>query len=115
MFVSNIENVAKIPMNMEGAEKVMKQVLIGKNEGWENHVMRLFTINKNGHTPRHSHPYPHINFIVSGKGVLHMDGTDYDMKQGSIAYVPSNIIHQYINKGNDDFVVICIVPSEGEK
>ena len=115
MFVSNIKDVTKVPMNMEGAEKVMKQVLIGKDEGWENHVMRLFTIDKDGHTPRHTHPYPHINFIVSGKGVLHMDGKDYDMKQGSIAYVPSDIIHQYINKGKDAFIVICIVPSEGEK
>jgi quercetin dioxygenase-like cupin family protein len=84
MFVSHIKNIKKLPMNMEGAEKVLKQVLIGKNEGWDSHVMRLFTVEKNGHTPKHSHPYPHINFIISGKGILHMDGKNHDIEKGSL-------------------------------
>jgi quercetin dioxygenase-like cupin family protein len=115
MFVSHIKNIKKLPMNMEGAEKVLKQVLIGKNEGWDSHVMRLFTVEKNGHTPKHSHPYPHINFIISGKGILHMDGKNHDIEKGSIAYVPDNIIHQYTNTGEEPLILICIVPSIGEK
>ena len=115
MFVSHVDNVKKVPMDMPGAEKVVKQVLIGANEGWDNHVMRLFTVEKNGHTPRHTHPYPHINFVVSGSGILHVNGKDYEIRQGSIAYVPSNVIHQYTNSSDDDLVIICIVPKEGEK
>ncbi len=114
MIVSNIDDVKAVPMDGEGVKSVLKRVLVGPKEGWESHVMRIFTVGKGGNTPRHKHPWPHINYIVSGEGILYMDGVEYKVKKDSYAYVPSNVEHQYVNTGEDDFVFICIVPKEGE-
>ncbi len=114
MFVSCIDKIKETEMDMEGAKNVGKRILIGQNEGWDSHVMRLFRIEKNGYTPKHSHPWPHINYVVEGEGILYMDGKEHIMKKDCVAYVPPNIEHQYRNTGNNDFVVICIVPKEGE-
>src|SRR5512137_1789977 len=44
-----------------------------------------------GHTPRHTHPWPHINFIASGSGSLHVAGEDHPLAAGSYAYVPADV------------------------
>lgn len=88
------------------------QVPVAAPQGWEDHVMRVFTITDMGNTPKHTHDWPHINFIVKGEGILHMNGTDHPVKSGSVAYVPNNVEHQF--KGvTDEFQFICIVPKDG--
>ena len=114
MFVGCIDSIEAKPMEGEGVKNTLKRILIGPKEGWDSHVMRLFTIGKGGNTPRHKHPWPHINYVVEGKGILYMDGKEYEVKKDCVAYVPSNVEHQYINTGDEDFVIICIVPREGE-
>ncbi len=116
MYVNHVEKIAGQKINNPGvALNVIKQVLVGPDQGWQGWVMRQFTIASEGYTPRHSHPWPHINYIVSGTGTLFLDGQDYDLKAGSVAYVPDNIEHQFKNTGLDDFILICIVPEEGDK
>ncbi len=114
MFVECIKNIEEKPMNMQGAQYVDKKILIGPKEGWDSHVMRLFKVKKGGHTPKHKHPWPHINYVVEGEGVLFMDGKEYTIKKDCVAFVPPNTEHQYTNSGSGDFVIICIVPKEGE-
>jgi len=115
MFVSEIKDINAIEMKASGAENALKQVLIGPEQGWKGYVMRLITLKNKGKSPRHVHPWPHINFIVSGKGILYMDGKEYPLEAGSIAYVPDDIEHQYLSFSDDDLVFICIVPEEGDK
>ncbi len=114
MFVGNISDVEAVEVG-SGAQDSFKRVLIGPEQGWEDYVMRLFTIKKGGHTPLHSHPWPHINYVVSGEGVVVMDGKEFPICEGSYAYVPSNIEHNYRNTSSQDLLVICIVPREGER
>lgn len=52
MFVSHRDEIEKKNI----AEKVIKQVLIGPEQGWEDYVMRMFTLEKEGKAPHHSHP-----------------------------------------------------------
>lgn len=116
MFVSNTKNLAKHEMKGPGVNGAIKQVLIGPEEGWEGYVMRLMTLKNNGHSPKHVHPWPHINYVVKGKGILYMDGKEYPVEEGSVSYVPDNIEHQYINSSsNEEMLFICIVPEEGDK
>ncbi len=114
MLVSHVRDVKKIPMPIEGAKDVMKQLLVGNAEGWTDHAMRLFTVGKSGHTPKHSHPWPHINYIVSGCGELEVNGKVHAVEAGSIGFVPENAEHQFRNVADQDFVFICIVPNRGE-
>ncbi|MFZ5633023.1 MAG: cupin domain-containing protein [Bacillota bacterium] len=115
MFVSNIKNIKDVELKFPGVANAFKKSLIGPGEGWEGWVMRLFTLKEGGFSPRHSHPWPHINYIVGGRGTLYLGGKEHDLEEGSIACIPAGIEHQFMGKGQEDFVFICIVPEEGDK
>jgi len=114
LFVSNVANIDKVEVNAPGALNALKQTLIGPAQGWEGWVMRMFTLSEGGNTPRHSHAWPHINYIVSGKGILYLEGEEHVVEPGSVAYVPGGAEHQFKSKGKEDFSFICIVPEEGD-
>ena len=115
MFVSHRDLVAKHELHDPSMKSVEKQILIGPEQGWADHVMRLFTLGQGGYAPRHCHPWPHIMYVVEGEGNLFMEGKDYPLRSGSVAYVPSDSEHQVSNTGDHPFIFICIVPTEGEK
>ena len=89
------------------------KVLISPEEGWDGYVMRIIELGESGYSPKHIHDWPHINYILEGKGSLHIDGKDTAIEAGSYAYVPAGSLHQYKNEGNELFRFICIVPKEG--
>ena len=114
MIVSHKDKVEEITLQGEGIKEATKKVLISPKEGWEGHVMRVFKLKSGGHTPRHTHAWPHINYIIKGKGTLHLDGEDHEVEAGSFAYVPGGKNHQFMNNSNEEFEFMCIVPEEGE-
>jgi quercetin dioxygenase-like cupin family protein len=89
------------------------KVLVGKEEGWGDYVMRLLELKKEGYSPFHKHPWPHINFVVEGTGEIEIDGVVFPLEPGSYAYVDSNKMHQFRNIDSETFKFICIVPKEG--
>jgi len=115
MIVSNVENMAGKKVEMPGAEGASVKVLVSPKEGWEDYVLREFELEPGGHTPRHVHPWPHINYIVEGEGELHLGTEDHPLSAGSYAFVPADIEHQYTNMGEGKFRFLCIVPKEGHK
>lgn len=114
MIVSHVKDVKGVEMSIPGASGAMKKVLISPSEGWEGYVMRVFDLNKGGNTPKHTHDWPHINYILEGKGILYLDGTEYEIEAGSFAYIPSGKEHNFINTGDGKLSLICIVPEEGD-
>ena len=112
--VGGKDEVAAVPMAGEGIRDVVKRVLVSPAEGWEGWVMRLFDVAPGGHTPRHAHDWPHINFVAAGRGELHLDGEDHELEAGSYAYVPAGLTHQFSNTGDEVFSFICIVPEHGD-
>ena len=116
MYVDHLANITGVEVNIpDKALNVLKQVAVGPEQGWQGWVMRVFTIGGEGFSPRHSHPWPHINYIISGQGTLFLDGQNYEVRPGSVAYVPDNLEHQFTNTGSGDFTFICIVPEDGDK
>lgn len=51
-------------------------------------------ITRDGCTPRHSHPRPHINYAVSGQGTIFLDGKEYAVEPGLAAYIPGGTGHE---------------------
>lgn len=90
-------------------------VMVSPKEGWDGYVMRTIEVEKDGFTPKHSHPWPHINYIIEGNGSLMIDGKEHPVEAGSYAYVPGDQIHQFRNVGNSTFKFICIVPEIGHQ
>ena len=113
MVVGHIDNLEQVIIQGPEVKGAQKKVLISPQQ-WEGWCMRLFTIQAGGYTPKHTHPWPHINYIVSGQGTLELDNQEYELKAGSFAYVPGGKLHQFRNNSDQDFCFICIVPEEGE-
>lgn len=103
---------AKTVESIEAKNAAMK-VLVSPAEGWEDHVMRVIELDEAGYSPRHVHDWPHINYIIEGRGVLHIDGKDTAVSAGSYAFVPPGSLHQFRNDGKGKFRFICIVPERG--
>ncbi|HPZ15024.1 MAG TPA: cupin domain-containing protein [Sphaerochaeta sp.] len=97
------------------SQLVTKQLLVTPEQGWEGHVMRLFTLAPEGAAPRHSHDWEHIIYVLEGDGNLYLEGEDHRLSAGSVAYVPALSDHQVANRGNGDFAFICIVPERGDQ
>jgi quercetin dioxygenase-like cupin family protein len=114
LFLESVRKIKGEQVTAPGAEKVQKQVLVGPAQGWPGWVMRLFTLAPGGHTPRHVHPWLHVNYVVSGRGTIFIDGKEYSVEAGFVACIPGGTEHQFKNAGEEDFSVICIVPEEGE-
>ena len=115
MFVENEKNVRAIEKNQENMSNVTKKILISYKNGWEDYVMRLFEIGPGGHTLKHHHPWPHINYVVEGFGKIFISGKYIDIEKGSFAYISSDEEHQFLNTSDDKLKIICIVPKHGEK
>lgn len=113
MYLDSVKNIKAVNVIAPGVFNVIKQSLVGPPQGWEGWVMRLFTLAAGGYTPRHSHTWPHINYIVGGEGALFLDGKENNVESGFIAYIPGGTEHQFRNRGVKDFSFICIVPEEG--
>ncbi|MCY6960260.1 cupin domain-containing protein [Clostridium brassicae] len=88
-MVEEIDNV--------GVKNAFMKVLISPKEGWEGYVMRLFKLKAGGFTPKHAHPWSHINYIISGNGTLHLDGKDNSIESGSFALYQKKDINSSTN------------------
>ena len=113
-MVGRIAEVEGTPLSGEDMHNVVKRLLVGPADGWQGWAMRLFELGPDGHTPRHRHRWPHIDFVTEGRGTLHLDGVDHPIEAGSFAYVPAGSTHQFRNAGSGTLAFICIVPEEGE-
>jgi len=114
MFAKNLKDIEAKDVSGGEIKNVLKQVPIGPEQGWENNTLRVFTIGPGGHTPKHSHDWEHVNYVISGSGTLEIDGKKQEMARGTFAFVPPNVEHQYSNGSDEDFVMICIVPTSGD-
>ena len=115
MKVISLNQVDKKEVHMEGAEKAFKQVPLSRDDGAPVYSYRVFTVEAGGFTPYHQHPYEHMNYIIEGEGALvNAAGQETPLKAGDFALVMPDEKHQYRNKGDVPFKMICGVPKEFE-
>ena len=113
MIVANEKDVPAMVMESPEVKAAAMKALISPQQGWEGYVMRVIELGQGGYSPKHTHDWPHINYILEGSGSLHINGKDNPVEAGSYAYVPAGSSHQYRNEGSGKFRFICIVPEEG--
>ncbi len=113
MIVNNISNLPVIEVNSNEAKFTSMKALVSKEEGWEGYVMRVVEVGEGGYTPKHKHPWQHINYMIEGEGELMIDGKINKVSSGSFSYVPPGSLHQFRNAGKGIFKFICIVPEKG--
>jgi quercetin dioxygenase-like cupin family protein len=116
MKITNLDEVEKIKVDMEGAKNAYKQVPLSKSDGAPAFSFRVFTLEPGGHTPFHKHPFEHLNYIIEGNGTVVMgNGEEHEVKKGDFALILPDEKHQYKNKSSSEpMLFICAVPKEYE-
>lgn len=116
MKITNLADTPSVPMTMEGARNTLKQVPVSARDGSPSFAFRVFTIGPEGHTPYHSHPFEHLNYVISGIGTaLTESGEERPLQPGDFVLVLPGEKHQYRNRSlSEPFVIICAVPKEYE-
>jgi len=106
-------NVAKKPVNVEGAEGVAIRVLISKEDGAPTFAMRMFEVQPGGQTPLHRHPHEHEVFVLEGTGMFVHEGKNHPMMREDVIFVPGNDEHCFQNAGKSVLRFLCLVPLSG--
>jgi quercetin dioxygenase-like cupin family protein len=116
MKVIGLKDAQKIPVTMQGAVGVFKQLPLSAADGSPMFSFRVFTIQPGGYTPFHDHPFEHLNYVIEGSGVLVQEsGRELALYKGEFALVLPHEKHQYRNSsGSDPFIMICAVPKQYE-
>ncbi|NLZ54766.1 MAG: cupin domain-containing protein [Thermoanaerobacteraceae bacterium] len=57
-------------------------------------------------TPGDKHEDDEIYYIVKGEAVLYLDGKAYDVKPGSLAFIPAGVFHSLENKSKTEDLVL---------
>jgi quercetin dioxygenase-like cupin family protein len=113
MIIAHEKDAPAMVMDSPEVKNAAMKVLISPKEGWDDYVMRVVELDEDGYSPKHAHQWPHINYIIEGRGLLYLDGKNKQLETGSYALVPAGTLHQYKNNGGGKFRFICIVPKEG--
>jgi quercetin dioxygenase-like cupin family protein len=115
MYVTRLDKVEKTILGVEGAKGVYKQVPLSRKDGVPTFSFRVFTIEPEGHTPFHQHKFEHMNYVISGEGILVAEGREFELKEGDFALILPGEQHQFKNRSeNRNLVIICAVPKEFE-
>ena len=116
MKITSLEQIEKTRMTMQGAKDVWKQLPVSAADGTPSLSVRAFTIMPGGHTPYHTHPFEHLNYVIEGEGALvTAEGEERPVKKGDFALVLPGEKHQYRNKSAEHpMIMICAVPKEYE-
>ena len=110
MKITPYKELASKPADDPAASKVAMRIAIGPDDGAPNFVMRVFTVEPGGHSPRHSHPFEHEVFVHSGRGEVFHEGKTYPLGPGHVAYIPPDTLHQFLNTGGEPLVFVCVIP-----
>ncbi|MCD4691219.1 cupin domain-containing protein [bacterium] len=114
--MKHMKAVDKAPQNIEvkDAQGVKKAGLITAADGSPTAAMRLFELERNGHTPWHTHDWEHVVYIIEGKGILKSENGDAAFGAGDSLLVDPNEKHNFINTGDGRLRFICVVPLKGD-
>jgi quercetin dioxygenase-like cupin family protein len=115
MYLTSLKKANKFKPDMEGAEGVLKQIPISKENGAPGFSFRVFTVAPGGHTPLHKHPFEHENYVIEGSGTAFVENKEYGITKGDFALILPGETHQYRNTSKTKLLVlICAVPKEYE-
>lgn len=103
-----------VPAQVFGDEApgvTIRWVIDEKADGAPNYALRVIEVAPGGHTPKHSHPYEHENFIVEGQGRVLIEAQWHEIGPGSVVFVPAGALHTYENTGDAPFRFLCGIPT----
>jgi quercetin dioxygenase-like cupin family protein len=89
----------------------IRWVIDEEHDGAPFYALRVIEVQPGGHTPDHTHPFEHENFVVEGRGRVLIGETWHDVVPGSVVFVPGGVRHTYVNAGDAPFRFLCGIPT----
>ncbi|MEW5984148.1 MAG: cupin domain-containing protein [Acidobacteriota bacterium] len=115
MPTGKVCHYSEVPAQTVGDEAPgtsLRWLIDDTHDGAPVYALRMVEIAPGGHSPHHTHPYEHENFVVEGQGRVLMDGVWHDLRPGDVVFVPSGAVHTYENAGRSTFKFLCGIPVE---
>ncbi len=112
IFFISSENVQSEDLTKRGATRVKVRYLIDERQGSELFALRLYTVEKGGHTPLDQHEYEHHVYVLKGQGLLREGQENLpvlrSLREGDTIFIPSHAVHQFINEYDEPLVFLCV-------
>ena len=111
MQVTASHQIESKPVEMADASKCHFKILVGESANAPNFVMREFTVEPGGHTPRHFHDYEHEVYVLSGSGQVLENDKWHNIHAGDVVFVAPNETHQFKNESDSELKFLCLIPN----
>lgn len=96
----------------EGARGVSVRWLISEEEGAPYFALRYFEVEAGGQTVLDQHQHDHGVVILRGKGMVILGEEKKEVSPGDVIYIPPQEVHQLINRGEEIFAFLCVIPNK---
>lgn len=63
--------------------------------------------------PQQPHTEDEVYFVISGRGMIAIAGTDHAVNSGSVAFVPAGTAHHFHTVTEELQVLVVFAPAEG--
>ncbi len=89
----------------------IRWVIDEEHDGAPFYSLRVIEVGPDGHTPNHTHPFEHENYVIEGQGRVLIGETWHEVTPGSVVFVPAGVRHTYVNAGDTTFRFLCGIPT----
>ncbi len=72
----------------------------------------LYRLPAGGQDPQQPHNEDEVYYIISGRGMIHVDGEDREITPGTTVYVAANIVHYFHTITEDLTILVFFAPAE---
>ena len=103
----------EVPAEVFGQEApgvTIRWVIDEKRDGAPTYALRVIEVAPGGHTPDHTHPFEHENYVIEGTGKVQIDGEWFEVGPGDVVFVPPGVQHTYVNASEVPFKFLCGIP-----
>lgn len=88
-----------------------RRILIGRDEGCADFIVRYFTIPAGGHSSLESHRHQHGVVIVNGRGRVLLGDTWTEIAVGDSVFIAPDEVHQLQADPEAPLGFVCVIPS----
>lgn len=108
------EHVERQVFTTEEVKGVVKNVLVGPQDGAPNFIIRFFQVPVGRSTFDHAHPHEHGIVILHGKAQIAIEDKTYELRPFDSVFVSGDDHHQVKNIGDTSLGFICVIPRDAE-
>lgn len=94
---------------------VIKNILVGPQDGAPNFIIRFFQVPVGGSTFDHAHPHEHGIVILHGNARVKIENQTHELHPFDSVFLSGNDHHQIINIGDSSLGFICVIPRENSE